>query len=377
MRVEAEMELRRRVPTLLSSFAWSKHTTTGRMAGALVSKSDMESIFQESYTTISTTIEAHQRGGCSTFCCSTFWPHYGGTGQGRRKSTAAGLLLNEKDKKQGDGNNKKKSMGRGFAALQQREEWKSSQVNSGNSKGTMMRVHGDQMEHSWSEYVQPTFEALFVDACGTLLTPAEPAAEVYLRYGAAYGVRLSEEEILARYRRAYSTPWAESSIRYVDDGKPFWRFIVSESTGVDNEDMFEDIYEYYAGSEAWKVAPGAEAALRKIRSKGIKTAIVSNFDSRLHNIMEELGLSPLFDEIVVSADVGAEKPNPILFLEACERLHVLPEHVIHVGDDRRNDLYGARDAGCFAWLWGDDVRSFEHVRKRLETGNLYDSLSGF
>ena len=356
------MELRRRVPRLLSSFPWvNKYTTTGRMGGALVSKSDMDSMFEESQlgtnSTTTTTTSARQR---------------------RRKSTAAGLLLEEKNKKQGDtinNTNRKKALGRGFAALQQRDEWKSSQVNS--SEGMMLRVHGDQTEHPWSDYVRPTFEALFVDACGTLLTPAEPAAEVYLRYGAAYGVRLSEEEILARYRRAYATPWAESSIRYVDDGKPFWRFIVAEATGIDNEDMFEDIYEYYAGSEAWKVAPGAEAALMKIRSKGIKTAIVSNFDSRLHNIMEELGLSPLFDEIVVSADVGAEKPNPILFFEACERLDVLPEHVIHVGDDRRNDLYGARDAGCFAWLWGDDVKSFEHVRKRLETGNLYDSLSGF
>eukprot|EP00890_Picochlorum_soloecismus_P003152 jgi/Picsp_1/3838/NSC_01350-R1_phosphoglycolate phosphatase len=357
------MGLGRRVPRLLSSFAWGKHTT-GRVGGVLVSKIDAESIHtEESGTAIHGSMDgaqAHQRRGC----CSTF-DSARRLGSGGISGLLQGVRKNQGTKKG------ELEMGRGFAALQQREERKSS-----GSK-PMIRVHGDQMEHRWSEYVQPTFEALFVDACGTLLTPAEPAAEVYLRYGAAYGVSLSEKEVLERYRRAYSTPWAESSIRYVDDGKPFWRFIVSEATGMDNEAMFEDIYEYYAGSEAWKVAPGAEASLLKIRSKGIKTAIVSNFDSRLHKIMEELGLSPLFDEIVVSADVGAEKPNPILFLEACERLHVSPEHVIHVGDDRRNDLYGARDAGCFAWLWGDDVKSFEQVRKRLETGNLYDSLSGF
>ena len=49
---------------------------------------------------------------------------------------------------------------------------------------------------------------------------------------------------------------------------------------------------------------------------------------------------------------------------------------VHVGDDRRNDLYGARDAGCFAWLWGQDVHNFGEVEHRLETGNLFDSLSG-
>ncbi len=226
-----------------------------------------------------------------------------------------------------------------------------------------------------SEFLQPTFQALLVDAAGTLLNPSESMTDVYLRYGKRHGLTLTPHEILQRYRVAYSTPWAQSSIRYVDDGRPFWRFIVKESTGIENEEMFEEIYEYYSRAEAWVVAPGAEKALRKIRQSGIKTAIVSNFDSRLHRIMEDMGLKELFDAIIVSADVSAEKPNPVIFMKACEELHVSPEHVIHVGDDRRNDLFGARDAGCFAWLWGDDVFSFDHVQKRLETGNLFDSLS--
>jgi REG-2-like HAD superfamily hydrolase len=162
----------------------------------------------------------------------------------------------------------------------------------------------------------------------------------------------------------------------VDDGKPFWRFIVAESTGIDDERMFEEIYEYYSRKEAWTVAPGAKDALRTIRETlGMKTAIVSNFDTRLHAIMDAFELTELFDAIVVSADCGAEKPNPLLFQLACESLGVRPEHVVHVGDDRRNDVKGARDAGCYAWLWNDDVRSFEQVLERIRTGNLIDSLS--
>jgi REG-2-like HAD superfamily hydrolase len=226
-----------------------------------------------------------------------------------------------------------------------------------------------------SEFAKPTFHALFVDAAGTLLYPREDTAAVYARYGKAYGLDMSEGEILARYRKAYATPWGESTIRYVDDGKPFWRFIVAESTGISDEGMFSDIYDYYSRKEAWTVAAGAKDALVKIRQElGLKTAVVSNFDSRLHQIMEELELTSLFDAIIVSADCAAEKPNPILFTRACEALHVLPEHVVHVGDDRRNDVKGARDAGCYAWLWGDDVMSFDHVLRRIETGNLIDSL---
>jgi hypothetical protein len=65
--------------------------------------------------------------------------------------------------------------------------------------------------------------------------------------------------------------------------------------------------------------------------------------------------------VSVNSQVAAEKPNPIIFLKACELLGVKPEEAVHVGDDRRNDIWGARDAGCDAWLWGSDVRSFKEV----------------
>lgn len=199
---------------------------------------------------------------------------------------------------------------------------------------------------------------------------------MYLRYGKKYGVNLSEHEILLRFREAYAMPWAESTIRYVGDGRPFWRHIVSYATGNTDPELFEEIYEYYARGEAWSVSPGACESLQRIRDRGIRTAIVSNFDTRLRRILRELEIDRLFDTVVVSAEVGVEKPNPLLFHQACEALEVRPEQAIHVGDDRKNDVFGARDAGCFVWLWGSDVHNFAEVERRLESGNLYDSLSG-
>lgn len=55
----------------------------------------------------------------------------------------------------------------------------------------------------------------------------------------------------------------------------------------------------------------------------------------------------------------------MIFLKACEFLGVEPDDAVHVGDDRRNDIWGARDAGCDAWLWGSDVRSFKEVLKNM------------
>ena len=65
------------------------------------------------------------------------------------------------------------------------------------------------------------------------------------------------------------------------------------------------------------------------------------------------------------AEVGAEKPSPIIFEAAVQSLGVTPAECVHVGDDRRNDVWGGRDAGVTAWLWGSDVHSFEEVARRV------------
>lgn len=86
--------------------------------------------------------------------------------------------------------------------------------------------------------------------------------------------------------------------------------------------------------------------------------------------MQEMQLAQYFDEVVVSCEVGAEKPNPRIFEEACMRSGVDAQRdlVIHVGDDRRNDVWGARDCGLTAWLWGEQVTSFEEIAERIVTG---------
>ncbi|KAM0863352.1 hypothetical protein ACQ4PT_044651 [Festuca glaucescens] len=190
-----------------------------------------------------------------------------------------------------------------------------------------------------SIYGDVTHRALLVDAVGTLVVPAQPTAQVYKSIGEKYGVKFSEEEILMRYRWAYGQPWGRSRLRYVDDGRPFWQHIVSSSTGRSDLEYFEELYQYYMTEKAWKLCdPDAEHALK---------------------------CDYWFDAVAVSAEVEAEKPNPTIFLKACELLDVKPEEAVHVGDDRRNDVWGARDAGCDAWLWGSDVHSFKEVAERI------------
>ncbi|EPS70560.1 hypothetical protein M569_04202, partial [Genlisea aurea] len=225
---------------------------------------------------------------------------------------------------------------------------------------------GDYEDYRRHLYGGLTHKALLVDVAGTLLVPSQPMAQIYRQIGAKYGVNYSECEILNRYRRAYEQPWGKSCRRYVNDGRQFWQYIVSSSTGCSDSHYFEELYNYYTTEKAWHLCdPDAGNALEALRKAGVKVGVVSNFDTRLRPLLRALKCDHWFDAVAVSAEVEAEKPNPVIFLKACELLGVHPEDAVHVGDDRRNDVWGARDAGCDAWLWGADVKSFREVAERI------------
>lgn len=63
-----------------------------------------------------------------------------------------------------------------------------------------------------------------------------------------------------------------------------------------------------------------------------------------------IGLDDLFVFSLNAIDVGAAKPELPMFAEACRRLNVRPEQIVHVGDDPEHDVFGAARAG-FRTVW--------------------------
>ena len=55
-----------------------------------------------------------------------------------------------------------------------------------------------------------------------------------------------------------------------------------------------------------------------------------------------VGLYEYLDPIIVSGDYGYRKPDERLFQHALDKLKVLPEHAIFIGNDRYRDIFGAQ-----------------------------------
>ncbi|TXG85761.1 MAG: HAD family hydrolase [Thermomicrobiales bacterium] len=91
-------------------------------------------------------------------------------------------------------------------------------------------------------------------------------------------------------------------------------------------------------------------ATSRLREAGIKTAIISNADSDVTALCQHLEFAEGMDLIVTSALIGYEKPHINTFRAAFEPLGVDPANALHIGDQPKSDVVGARNAGMRAAL---------------------------
>ena len=89
-----------------------------------------------------------------------------------------------------------------------------------------------------------------------------------------------------------------------------------------------------------------------LRAAGVRLAAVTNASgSHQRTKLDRLGIGRFFDTVIIAGELGAAKPDPVIFQTACARLDVPAEATMHVGDLLEADALGARDAGLHGvWL---------------------------
>lgn len=100
----------------------------------------------------------------------------------------------------------------------------------------------------------------------------------------------------------------------------------------------------------FQVFPDSQKALEGCSALGLKLGVVSNFDSRLREILRVCGLLSHFSFLITSEEAGIAKPNPTIFEQALQKCGVPAASVAHIGDHYVNDYLASRSVGIHGFL---------------------------
>lgn len=90
---------------------------------------------------------------------------------------------------------------------------------------------------------------------------------------------------------------------------------------------------------------GAEELVRYLAKKYPLTVVTNGFVEVQYEKFDKSGLRDCFAHIVLSEEVGCQKPNPRIFEEALRMNGLQAEEVVMIGDSWNSDIKGAINAG--------------------------------
>lgn len=171
----------------------------------------------------------------------------------------------------------------------------------------------------------------------------------------------------------------ESDVRALREWSPTYRREVWSlglaDQGIDDEPLAEHLAETFAAERRMRheVFADVESTLGQLR-ESYAMALVTNGAACLQR--EKLAASDLggyFDAVIVSADVGAAKPDSSVFQQALSALGVDGEQAVMIGDSITKDVEGALDAGLGAiWLNRGEAFASEGRSDLAEIATLKD-----
>jgi putative hydrolase of the HAD superfamily len=95
----------------------------------------------------------------------------------------------------------------------------------------------------------------------------------------------------------------------------------------------------------WLLYDDVLPALTELKKRSIRVGLISNWDHTARSVLETVGISAELDPIIVSAEVGHEKPAAEIFEIALQRAGVSACESLYVGDNYYHDTVGSRKVG--------------------------------
>lgn len=188
--------------------------------------------------------------------------------------------------------------------------------------------------------------------------------------------------VLIDTEKHYNAAWCQAA---TEAGFPFTRehaLLLRSCEAKEGEKLMQGIFgpsfDYYAIRErrrelvrerlaqyGLEKKPGVEETLRFLRAKGIKTAVATATALNItKSHLTTIGVCDLFDSIVSAKNVAHGKPEPDVYLYACEQIGERPQDCMAV-EDSPNGIMAAYRAGLRTVMVPDLTQPDEELTKYL------------
>ncbi len=223
-----------------------------------------------------------------------------------------------------------------------------------------------------------SIRTIYFDVGGTILRANPSVGAIYADAVARLGHEVDADRVNANFSRAWkrSLTRRAASGHVCDDAllrEDWLRIVLDSFAGLVPDtaarEAFDDLYERFSRSDAWRLADGAVETFEELARRGYRLGVLSNWDGRFEETLASVGILDYFELRVVSYRVGVEKPHPRIFREALDRAGARAGEVLHIGDSLEWDIRPARALGMRAlWVTGgpltgspNDGESFDSV----------------
>ena len=190
----------------------------------------------------------------------------------------------------------------------------------------------------------------------------EEAVERLMRSLKSSGLAITDEAFFPIYRAAARRFMAAAQHDGKETHNRFWVSTALQELGhevqPDDPRIALAVETYFSAFIDYAAPiPGTVEMLATLKGK-YRLGLLSNLTHApaALRIIDKLGMTPFFDAVVVSGQLGYRKPHPRVFLELLDQLGTPKEQTAFVGDNLEADIHGARQMGIQP-IWMTYVQS--------------------
>jgi HAD superfamily hydrolase (TIGR01509 family) len=173
----------------------------------------------------------------------------------------------------------------------------------------------------------------------------------YLRQNGIYEDKYHRQEITLQQFRNY---------RLIQALLEFDREI-GENIADDFNKLHKEISKTYM-----RARPSLIKLLQDIKENYLIGIVTNGIANWQYDKLDSIGIRELFsnEAIIISDEVGYEKPHPEIYLKALELFQVSAEEVIFIGDSWKNDVEGPANLGIRS-IWLNKKNEYVHDNSKL------------